>query len=96
MKYLKKIKHLDLFRVKKNFNLAKNTSKAKNRFKLLPTDFVGSAIGGLLSVFLVVLVVSQSTSLMVRMHAGLDDNSKLHARSNHLQDGEDKIDVPNT
>ena len=60
MKLLKKIKIFDLFRVTKNFNLEKNTlENTKNCEKsVIPTDNIGSELGGCASIILVVCILA--------------------------------------
>ena len=100
MKVFKKLKHFDFFRVTKNFNLAKNTADSdtenKKYSKLISRDYVGTPFGGIVTIVLGTLIVTQFLTLMSRMHNGLDDSSKINGRANHLLEGEDLIDVSKT
>ena len=52
MKYFKKLKKLDAFKVYKNFNLSKNASKQDK------IDKIGSRTGGFITIVLVTLLLS--------------------------------------
>ena len=100
----KSIKRLDRFSVSKNFNLANQSAlednpyhnKKTKRYRRKVQDKIGSPFGGVLTISLYLFIIVQFWNLWTRMHSGVDDNSKVTSRANHLQDGEDRIDVLNS
>ena len=62
MKLFSNLKHLDFFRVTKNFNLAKTTQDGdgndKKYSKFISRDYVGSPFGGIVTVALGTLIIA--------------------------------------
>ena len=57
---------------------------------------MGSKIGGLFTIVLLVFLVSNFSYLLKRMFLGQDDTIKSWTRANSLKDGESMVDVSGT
>ena len=79
----KKLKEIDAYKVDQTFNTSGDGNKKQ----------LGSLVGGLFTLVLIIIGASYFVSSLIRMHQGKDDVQTDRSRPNSLLDGENIINI---
>ena len=85
-KVIKKIKDIDAYKVEQTFNTSGDSDQKR----------IGSLVGGVFTLLMIVLSTYFFGSDIVRMHNGKDDVQTHKSRPNYLIDGENIIQIFNS
>jgi hypothetical protein len=86
---LKHINEIDLFKQNKTFTMSRKLSV--NRKVIKHSETIGSKMGGLVTIILVMSVLSFFTFAYSRTIRGFDDRYNSFNRANYLINGEEEI-----
>ena len=85
------LKEIDIFKMPVKILLTKKTGKKKNKKKSI--DAMGSQISGCVSLVFMFICLSYLIYILGRMFSGQDDIRETTIKTNHFDDGYEKIDV---
>ena len=85
-KVIKTVKDIDAYKVEQTFNTSATGDEKK----------IGSFVGGLFTLVLIIFTSYYFGSSMIRMHKGKDDVQTHKSRPNYLVDGESIIHIAKT